>query len=285
MEITKTLNFSLAFEQMCNFAVINEVFDNYEATKRLVLLCFILNKEINIINEKIVAQIISDRFGLLISENLIKSCINDLVKENSILHIDSTCYSHNHSSTLVNEYIRRIEYIHNIENNVKNKWLSDLQISDPTIDQDSAWSALKAYLLRAFRRHGVQTVSLLDPNTETAPEHDESLTSLLSEAVENNVEPRHHDVIRNEIYQFLSSQTHDENREEYIIHLANGSVSYFALSVDPSVSNKLRENLSPLTLYLDTNVLLSVIDFNEQTFHHPINELISAIKNILFLLS
>ena len=123
-----------------------------------------------------------------------------------------------------------------------------------------AWVALQEYLKRAYRQHGVQTVALLDPAVDTG-DIIGPLASLLEEVAEEfdeAIRPQ----ARAALTKLPAGVGEDGERAKYIAELADGTYSFFSLSVDPEVAARLRADLRPLTLFLDTNFLFGILDLH-----------------------
>src|SRR5207247_699680 len=77
--------------------------------------------------------------------------------------------------------------------------------------------------------------------------------------------PEQQNEVRMVISDFLSSVVDRADRATYISQLANGAFNYYSLAVAPDVSTQMLAHLNELTLFMDTNFLLGILDLHE---HH-----------------
>ena len=164
-----------------------------------------------------------------------------------------------------------------LEDRVRQVWLEEILKDFPTLPLDQIWQALRGYLARAFRRHGIQTIALLDPSIEIAPEHSESLSLLLKDALQEASLEQHPNA-RTAISRFLTTAGRNPERARYITQLADGAFNYFSLTVAPDIAEQFRRELCPLTLFLDTNFLFGILDLHVNSQVAVSNDLLRAIS-------
>ncbi len=136
------------------------------------------------------------------------------------------------------------------------------------------WAALRGYLARAFRRHGIQTAALLDPKIDIAPEYSESLSFLLDDVLKDNVPKEERPKTKETISAFFADVGRYPNRVKYVSQLANGAFNYFSLTVEQDTAEQFRKGLQPLTLFFDTNFLFGVLDLHVNPLVDVSNELL-----------
>lgn len=165
-----------------------------------------------------------------------------------------------------------------LEERVRGAWSQQVPHAAAGLDAARLWSALQAYLTAAFRRHGMQTVALLDPTYDVPAEHARSLTSLLHEAVSEHFEGKDVPPARDAVSAFLATAGSDPERARYISQLADGAFNYFALAVDPAAADALRSHMRDLRLFLDTNVLFGLLELHASPHVAVSRALVSVIR-------
>src|SRR5207245_4300140 len=120
------------------------------------------------------------------------------------------------------------------------------------LDGANLWQSLRAYLGKAFRRHGIQAIALLDSSAEIAKAQSASLSSILESVIRQDFSASERDEALHAVSSFIATVRTDRKRAEYITQLADGAFDYFSLTVAPEVSEKLRGKLNLTTRILDT---------------------------------
>lgn len=275
-ERPKVRNFSIAFEQMCNFVAITKTRDYNETLQQLILQCFIILPDEHFYDARQIKETIDTLFGLQIPEHQTQSAIDTLKDKGIIQQPANTNYTL--EAEVRNGLQKQVDNAISLEEKVKYEWFAELLNSAPDLPVEQAWKALKGYLARAFRRHGIQTAALLDPSIDVAPEYSESLTFLLTDILNDVFPKEQHVVAKKVISDFLASVGKHPDRATYIGQLADGAFNYFSLTVAPDVAEKFREKLSPLTLFLDTNFLFGILDLHVSAHVAVSNELLKSIE-------
>jgi hypothetical protein len=141
---------------------------------------------------------------------------------------------------------------------------------------DELWNVLHEYMVRAFRRHGMLSLRLLKSEAAaTDAQEQESLNSMLSEAVRRHAIKVDPNRAESEVSQFFKRTT--PNRTRYIAQILDLTFGLFALSVTPLAAGYLRNNLKNLAILLDTNVIFGLLDLHQ----HPLNDISkSLVKTI-----
>ncbi len=271
----RSSDFSQGFEQMCNLMAISETSDPNETLKQLILQCFVILTDNGFESPKEIVESIETIYGLHLPTQEVEASFDELVKAEMIFSTDKKRY-------IINPEIRsnlqeRMNEASKLEESVKQEWFEELR-ANPSISQKKAWIALRAYLCELLRRHGMQTVAFLDPNTQISERNSRNLSAMLDEAVIKSFDDSQKEDAKKIIVNFIAKAGSMANRTKYIIQLADGAFSYFTLAAAPEVAKRFRKQLSELTLFLDTNFLFGILDlqFNEQV--EASNALIKAIK-------
>ncbi|HKF39385.1 MAG TPA: hypothetical protein VKB35_20990, partial [Ktedonobacteraceae bacterium] len=256
-EPVKSRNFSLAFEQMCNFAAIAKTQDADETLRQLILLCLVILPGEKFENAAQIMEAII-LFGLQFPEYRVQAALERLIAQGRIQHPANTYFTLPDQDR--KQLQERIDAAKALENSVKEEWLEEIARKFPALSPDQAWKGLQGYLARVFRIHGIQTAALLDPSSYTPPEQIENLASLLNDVLKETFAQERQAMARAAISGFLDSVGDHAERTKYIAQLGNGVFTYFSLTVEPKVAQLLHKKLNPLTLFFDTNFLLGILN-------------------------
>lgn len=275
-ELFKPGNFSLAFEQMCNFAAIAKTRNANETLRQLILQCFVVFPRERFHNAVQLAGAIT-AFGLQIPEYQIQVSLDHLIANGHIQQsVDSTLTLPNTDRMQLKE---RIDEARALEERVKQAWLENVSRRFPSLPPDQAWKGLQGYLSRTFRSHGLQAAALLDNSLDIAPAYSESLFSHLNESLKEVFSPELRAPARDAILSFFIDLENHPEQEIYIEQLEEGVFNYFSLMVDPEIAVRLQKQLSQLTLFLDTNFLFDILDIHENDYQVEISKELLDIIN------
>jgi hypothetical protein len=276
---SKLGNFSLAFQQVCSMIAIGKTTTPDETLRELILQVMALLPEEKLATEHQLAVLLNTLFGLQIAEHEIKYALERLTADGSVrmsdvgnivLQID------------VQQGLKgRIDNSYELEEKVRAEWFEDINKKYPRLSHPEAWKALRNYLAGAFLRHGIQTIALLDTSQELDHIYSKSLLELLRESVKDFPGEIQLDA-KNAISNFMATVGQYPDRAAYIAQLADGAFSYFSLSSEPNAANRLREKLSSLNLFLDTNFLFGILDLTIGSQVAVSNELIRVIGEYKF---
>lgn len=275
----KIHNFSLAFQQMCSMIAIGQTKSQDETLRELVLQTLVLLPEEKITSEHDFSKILNAIFGLQIAEHEIKFAIERLVSEKAIAPSES-------GSLLLTEAVAKvvrenIDTATSLEDRVRAGWAEELNKNYPELSFTESWLALRNYLAGAFLRHGIQAVALLDSSLDMDHIHAQSLTELLNNAVKD-IPGEFRLNAKRAISNFVAATGNHPDRSKYIAQLADGAFNYFSLATDPKVAEKIRQNLNPLTLFLDTNFLFGILGLTINPQVAVSEELLRAIQQYKF---
>lgn len=269
-------DFSLAFNRMCNFVAISNTRSSKDTIKELVLQCFVIFPTEDFSKPATLGQLINDTFGLQIPDHQIEAAVYSLKQSETILNVSGR--------PAVNVYIRsqlqtKIQEASALEQEIKAAWLKLIATALPGIDTAKIWTALQSFLAVMFQRHGMQTISMLDPTFE----FDFSKTESLGRVREAHLKRIYHssqeiDRANQAFALFFAALPRDPRFTKYIIQLADGAFNYYSLAVDPAVAEQFRKRLYPLTLFFDTNVLYGILDFHENPITASAIDLVRAVE-------
>lgn len=272
-------NFSLKFEQMCSMIAIGQVRNADETLRHLLLQCISFLPDDNFYRETDFINALEILFGLRIPEHEIRYAIDKLLVD-GILH-----RSANDRlvlpKTIESDIKASIEKAQNLETQVIDRWKQEINEKHPRIPFDMVWSALKNYLAKAFHRHGMQTIALLDASLELPQEYMSSLSELLGDVLSDFPSENYAD-LQSAVSGFIAATGNYPERAEYVAQLADGAFNYFSLTVEANIAEQFRNNLSPLTIFLDTNFLFGILDLTINPQVAVSNELLNAIQKFHF---
>jgi hypothetical protein len=128
----------------------------------------------------------------------------------------------------------------------------------------------------AFKRHGAETVLLLDPANPVRTEIRDTLSTYLDDAVKAHCD----DITRETAFRLITGFFTDSpaNRTRYIAQLLDGTFTYYAITVDQFAATYLKEGIAPLSLFLDTNFIFAILDLNDNPLKDVSLELLEVVK-------
>ena len=256
--LTRSRNFSLTFEQMCNFAAITKTQDADETLRQLIQLCLVILPDEKFESASQIMEAMA-LFDLQFSEQQVQAGLNRLIAQGRILQPTDTYFTVPDSDRT--QLQTRIREVKALEERVRQEWLEEISNRFPILETDQAWKALQGHLASVFRNHGIQAIALLDPSIFTPPEQVENLSSLLNEALEGLFLPEQRATAYDAISSFLATIGEHAERAKYITQLGDGVFTYFSLTVEPEVARHFHKKLSQLTLFFDTNFLFQICNF------------------------
>ncbi|SEA43850.1 coiled-coil domain-containing protein [Bizionia paragorgiae] len=152
----------------------------------------------------------------------------------------------------------------------------DLESKIETSDIKLIWQHFLNYLYNCFYEHGQEALKTLHPHMEF--ESAEDFENLATHAV-NQLKSERDDlaeIFEKAIEQFPNFASEDDLA--FLVELAQKTSSFSSLGIDPSLlSSGLKNELIDWTLYLDTNVLYSLLDLHS----HPESEACKALIQLI----
>ncbi len=269
-------NFSLAFKQIASFVAIAKTRATSQVLDELILQCFVVLPSDPLFSSDQVSEAILTLFGIQTNQKDISNALSRLTKLGSLIEVGN---GHLALQPTVKEKLdSRIEAAKLLEKDVRETWLKQVHANDPTLDGETLWRTLLAYLQQAFRRHGIQAVELLNPDVELAGNSKIGLSAVLDVVISKNFADKQRGTARKAAASFFQTVSQDRKRAEYVASLADAAFNYFSLAVAPEVSEKLRGKLNNLTLFLDTNFLFGILNLHVNSQMDVSSELMDAIK-------
>ncbi|TRO82577.1 hypothetical protein [Trichloromonas acetexigens] len=273
------IEFGSVFEKICNFIAVSKTGDAKSTIKGLILLS-LSQETVSFRKAEDFQASIEKNYGLEIPRLQIEDAIGELESEGKVSCPSGTNYRLD--KDVERQLLADISHVSLLEGKVKSEWFEELQIKATNLDLETSWRALKVYLSKTFRRHGIQAAALLDPNIDTEPGLDVSLTTLLRKSVQENFSKENHQEAYRIITDFMASVGINKDRSKFITQLADAAFNFFTLEVPQELAKTLREQLSELVLFLDTNFLFGILDLHYNTQVEVSHDLIRAITTNSF---
>jgi len=170
-----------------------------------------------------------------------------------------------------------------LESQVRDEWLAAVRDECGITESGQLaelWRALRAYLAKAFLRHGAETAVLLDARLAGVDPVGGSLSAFQDEVINSYCPDIPADKVKTALIRFFS--TTSPARTRYLAHLLDGTFTVFALSVDEATARYLRSNLQPLKLFLDTNFIFGLLDLHTNPFAEASRELVHLLRESNF---
>lgn len=278
---TYTADYEKIFNSLCHFMAISKSVDTHAVLENLVLSAIVFhdNKQPLMIEE--IAEAMAVYFATSVPDDELTQAIENLCNSGRLHRVGGNRFSV--TDAVKQEVSERARAANELEDRVRNEWFGEIEegesipLVDTNLDKNALWSALQRYMARSFRRHGVQTIQLLDPNTPNTDETNTRLSSLIEEALDEAGFEDHEarKVARISIRSFFQNQTAD--RVNYLAQLLDGTFSFFALNHDNVISDYLSGEMGPLKIFLDTNFIFGVLEL-----HH--NPLVDVSRQLMLII-
>lgn len=273
---TSTPNFSAAFKQMASFVAIAKTKVETHVLDELIKQCYVILPSEPLNDPEEIRSAISTVFGLQINYKDVAIALDRLKKDGHVQELvnGQLCLRPESTKALSD----RIEGARALEKRVRDEWIAEVYNRSPQLDAAKLWCILQEYLSMAFRRHGILAVELLDPEVRIAQDTSGSLSAALNKAISKHFSGEDAIQTREAMEAFFISVGANRARAEYISSLADAAFNYYSLAVAPEVSERLRGNLSKLTLFLDTNFLFGLLKLHVNSQVDVSAELVQSIK-------
>lgn len=172
------------------------------------------------------------------------------------------------------DFEERVEAASQLKQTVRREWLLEVAVSHPDLQDKALWKSLQAYLATVFRQNGALAVELLKPGSDSATGAGNGLAKQLAAALKGQGLDKTPEAAA-AIALFFRKST--PLRARYVSQLPDGTFTFFALSVSDATGELLRGQLPSTRLFLDTNVVLGVLDLHENNLQEATLELLAFI--------
>jgi hypothetical protein len=273
-------DFSIAFQQTVSVVAIAKTSNTRDTIDELVKQCFAVLPDEPLRTSSEVAEAVNTIFRVQLSVQDVTSSIERLLNRHELSELPGGQWGLiPEQQTIVED---RIEATRRLQEDVKKSWLQSVATDHPNLDLDRLWKVLGSYLAQAFRRHGIQTIALLDPAAQVDGQLIGGLSPLLRDEIGREFTEQERDEVWTVVNSFFSTVGSDRKRAAYISQLADAAFNYFSLTVAPDVAERLRNKLNPLFLFLDTNFLFGILDLHVNSQVEVSRELMRVIHQYNF---
>lgn len=175
-----------------------------------------------------------------------------------------------------------LSYVKELEEEVFRKWKEEIyskykenQIIVNNIDLIE--KSLRLFISKMFIRHGIECVALLYPEKQRTQQW---LINISSNILEDfpKIDPLTDAVMKLEILLFFKST--DIKRIQYITNLFNGSFFWHMVQVDEKCSRLLRKVTRGQKLFLDNNILYSLVGFHGGNLMKSVHNILKMAKKL-----
>ncbi len=216
---------------------------------------------------------ISRIFHLEFDEWVIQSALDAAVKDGHII-FDPLAKEYILSHEAHETTLRRISDADDLSDAVRNEWLSD-ELGLKGEEAKELWDALLEYMVRTFRRHGLESIKLLKTDSANSDSLDQ-LKSTLTTVVNSHCNKLDRKYAEAQISGFFKKPT--ASRTRYITQLLDLTFGIFGAQVaTPLTADFLRQNLKSLAVFVDTNVIFSIFGLHD----HPLNDVTQSVINLI----
>lgn len=274
--MSKSENYSKTFSQLCHIVALSKDGRIPAAIDNLILTIFGIDERSKPENIDEILEAIEAYFNLELERTLVQSSVERLIQANKLHKHNNRLLITPHTLAIIKE---RIIKSSEAEEKVRDEWFASFSGFDNPVPDEwhrQLWNCLKAYMAKAFQRHGIETTLLLYPKLEIRSEDRKHLSVYLQEAIARNCP----DIPSERAIHIISSffTTITDLRTTYVAQLLDATFTYFALTVDEIASEYLNGNIPRLALFLDTNFIFGLLDLSSSPLSHVTKELIEIIK-------
>jgi hypothetical protein len=265
------------FHRLCHLAALSREGKMKAAVDNLILSIFTINKDFAPTTAKQVVECIDSYFTLPLKEATVQSSIDTHLSNGRLIRNRAT-KTLSLSSSVRAEMETHINEANNLERQVREEWFTTLDTMESLTSpmKEQLWRGLQSYMASAFKRHGAETVLLLDPSNPISSEIRGTLSTYLDEAVKAHC----NNITREMAFRLITGFFTDSptNRTRYIAQLLDGTFTYYAITVDQFAAIYLKEGIAPLSLFLDTNFIFAILDFGDNPLKDVSLELLEVVK-------
>lgn len=171
----------------------------------------------------------------------------------------------------------KIELAADIEERVKSLWFDAVADRLPAgWGPKDGWELLMDYCAPVFRAHGMDAISVITEDAPASP--DETHGKMLANVFSSHSIPEVQRAgIRSAIATFFNSQ--DTEITAYIAQLADSTFNLLALCVDDDSRRSLRQAMPQLKVFVDTNILFSLLGTHDTPLAAASIDLFRVIKS------
>ncbi len=182
-----TLNqYSEIFNRLCHMVALTKDGKVDKAIDSLILTLFGFDETFLPESAPQIKDGLNVYFNLDIDVDRVQPSIDRLIHQGSLIRDQSSNILHL-SPYIKSSIQQEISDAHQIEKNVQEEWFKFINIQHEDLtpeNYEQLWCCLQTYMGKAFYRHGIETIQLLDPNIDHNDVHLKFLSTYLQESIE-----------------------------------------------------------------------------------------------------
>jgi hypothetical protein len=219
---------------------------------------------------------IQDTFSLELSLHDISQSVARL-SSNRHLVLDSYRGEYKLSDPARSAVESRLEEAAQLEGRVERHWLESVEELITPDRSGLAWGILLEYAASVFRLHGAEAIDLLSKQVDDEPMPDGGNTKQLIDILKREkFDESDFPILMQAVSEFFSST--DTETLEYIVQLADSTFNLMALTIDDETREELKSKLPALKIFVDTNVLFSLLGTHDTPLAAATIDLFNVIK-------
>lgn len=275
------MNYDLVFNRLCHLVALSKEGKTKSAIDNLVATVFGIDSKLVPSGPAEVMEAVNVYFSLDFPQSEIQASIDRLLGAGNLIRDRTGTLSL--LPKVRAEIEQRILDAAQLEKVVREEWLDEVQArfgDELARSDEQLWNTLKAYMARVFRRHGAETMLLLDPSQPLAVENEKTLSVYLGEAIAENCDRIDSKKVQPAVRSFFARST--AARTKYVSQLLDSTFTFFALGIDEITTEYLKGTIPALALFLDTNFIYGVLGLHLNHFNEISQDLIDIIQNNKF---
>jgi antitoxin component of RelBE/YafQ-DinJ toxin-antitoxin module len=221
-----------------------------------------------------VISAVEDFFHQTLTHSAVQASLERLLSSRRLIHNKATgLYSV--SPQIVLEKQKKTQEFAQLQEQVREDWFSSIEHDLSPQQQEQLWKCLMGYMARAFYRHGAESVALLSASSD-AIHHVRTRSSYLAEAINENCDETSRELAEEIIPKFF--QDSPPLRATYVARQVDATFTLFAISLDQATSRYLKQSLTPLKIFLDTNFIFAILGLTDSQLVDVSQELVAFIQ-------
>lgn len=216
-------------------------------------------------------------FEFTIPNRLLQEAVDQLLTEKSVRWVRGVLIIDPEKRSEIEAIIKSAR---ELQEKVRSEWVFNIADTCEEYQQEwenGLWNCLQTFTGKALRRYGVNARMLLDSREPiTTTEATQSLELLFREAYGECVDSVQYDFVARYVSLFFTEL--NDLRKRYLYELLNGAFTFFALVSDETVSSYMREILTPVLVFVDTNFIFGVVELHNYPFNEISKEILSLVE-------
>ena len=264
------------FSRLCHLVTLKKNSRLTAAIEGVLLTTFAYDADFAPSSVDEILDAVSVFFGIQLSKSETEESLKSLLDDGRLLSTDGT-YSVDPGT--LSQYSKSIARANEIELRAKAEWfreIADIDSINSCDIQSSIWTCLMSYMARAFYRHGVQTMRLLDPSIPSDADDTVGLESYFREAKDQHCNDIPDQIVSEALDRFFTFKSQHKTR--FTVQLLDGTFTYFALTTDADVAQYLTESIPPVSIFMDSNFIFGLLALHE----NPLNEVSKDLVECVF---